>query len=281
MSRQRKRRGAAALLAAAIGFGAANAAPDALPERVDLPTPRPAPVEPRETVEPHEAVAAPDPALTGAVAAYALPRSVAVPAQRPATTPPARPGHSRERGAMPPSEVACRARLRALGASFTEARPRTDETGCALPYPIRVERFSPVTAVEPVALLNCATAEAAARFLIEDASPAAKAAFGAPIATVANASAYVCRPRNGTNRLSEHAFGNALDISALVLADGTRIEVRSRGPEEQDVNDFLQEIRGAACGPFKTVLGPGTDADHADHFHFDLAQRRNDGTYCR
>jgi hypothetical protein len=44
---------------------------------------------------------------------------------------------------------------------------------------------------------------------------------------------------------------------------------------------FLGAIRKAACGPFKTVLGPGSDADHALHFHFDLAPRRNGGTFCQ
>jgi hypothetical protein len=40
-------------------------------------------------------------------------------------------------------------------------------------------------------------------------------------------------------------------------------------------------VRKAACGPFKTVLGPGSDADHALHFHFDLAPRRHGGTFCQ
>ncbi|TFF18785.1 hypothetical protein E3C22_20770 [Jiella endophytica] len=44
---------------------------------------------------------------------------------------------------------------------------------------------------------------------------------------------------------------------------------------------FLDRIRAAACGPFKTVLGPGTDADHATHFHLDMAARHNGYTYCK
>ena len=31
----------------------------------------------------------------------------------------------------------------------------------------------------------------------------------------------------------------------------------------------------------ETVLGPGSDADHALHFHFDLEPRRNGGTFCQ
>ena len=96
---------------------------------------------------------------------------------------------------------------------------------------------------------------------------------------ISHASAYVCRPRNGTSKLSEHAFGNALDIASFTLTDGKTIAVEP-GPEP-DAGRFLDSLRAAACGPFKTVLGPGSDEDHALHFHFDLAPRRNGGTFCQ
>jgi hypothetical protein len=38
-------------------------------------------------------------------------------------------------------------------------------------------------------------------------------------------------------------------------------------------------MRKAACGPFNTVLGPGSDPFHGDHFHLDTARGR--GPYCR
>ncbi|NDW07005.1 hypothetical protein GTK09_21555 [Jiella sp. 40Bstr34] len=53
------------------------------------------------------------------------------------------------------------------------------------------------------------------------------------------------------------------------------------GKKDQREKEFLDAVRSAACGPFKTVLGPGTDADHATHFHFDMAARRNGATYCK
>jgi hypothetical protein len=128
-------------------------------------------------------------------------------------------------------------------------------------------------------MLNCATAEAAASFAADVIAPAAKSTFGLDLVVVGHGSAYVCRPRHGTTKLSEHAFGNAIDIGSFALAGGRSIAVAAAtDPKEAD---FLSRIRMMACGPFKTVLGPGTDADHAQHFHFDLAQRRNGGTYCR
>lgn len=82
------------------------------------------------------------------------------------------------------------------------------------------------------------------------------------------------RGRDGA-KLSEHAFANALDWSALTLADGTRIEVRAHdAATEPRAFGLISTLHARACGPFATVLGPGADADHADHFHFDLAKRR-------
>jgi hypothetical protein len=57
------------------------------------------------------------------------------------------------------------------------------------------------------------------------------------------------------------------------------MDVKADAPEAEA--KFLDALRKAACGPFKTVLGPGSDADHALHFHFDLAPRRHGGTFCQ
>ena len=100
-----------------------------------------------------------------------------------------------------------------------------------------------------------------------------------PLVSIDQASAYVCRPRHGTEKLSEHAFGNALDIATFELADGRRIGVRAEATGAEAT--FLGQVRKAACGPFTTVLGPGSDADHALHFHIDLAMRRPGSAFCR
>jgi len=91
---------------------------------------------------------------------------------------------------------------------------------------------------------------------------------------------YACRTRNNRPgaRLSEHALGIAIDISAFVLADGTRLTVLNdwRGRNGQ----LMKRLHASACGPFGTVLGPNSDRHHQDHFHFDVAEYRN-GSYCR
>jgi len=181
---------------------------------------------------------------------------------------------------MPAEEVTCRERLKTLGVDFEEHKAESNpEIGCSIPYPIVLKSLGKSIAIGPGTELNCRMAEAAARFAADVIQPAAKAEFGTEVTSISQASAFVCRPRNGTRKLSEHAFGNALDIANFTLADGRKIEV-GPAPPEQD-GQFLNAVRKAACGPFKTVLGPGSDADHSLHLHLDLEPRRHGGTFCQ
>ncbi|MBZ9997370.1 extensin family protein [Mesorhizobium sp. BH1-1-4] len=181
---------------------------------------------------------------------------------------------------MPAEEVACRERLKTLGVEFEEHKAESNpEIGCSIPYPIMLKTLGKSIAITPGTELNCPMAEAAVRFAADVIQPAAKAEFGADLKSISQASAFVCRPRHGTRKLSEHAFGNALDIASFTLSDGKTIEVGPAPPEKD--GKFLDAVRKAACGPFKTVLGPGADADHSLHFHFDLEPRRHGGTFCQ
>jgi hypothetical protein len=179
---------------------------------------------------------------------------------------------------MPPSEISCRQRLRELGVEFADRPAESSEDGCSLPYPMSVRSLGKGVVLEPEALMNCAMAEAAADFTKDVIAPAAKREFEAELTSISQASAYVCRPRNGTAKLSEHAFGNALDIARFGLSGGKAVDVIPR-PEEREAR-FLGAVRKAACGPFKTVLGPGSNADHETHLHLDLAPRKHGGTVC-
>ena len=106
--------------------------------------------------------------------------------------------------------------------------------------------------------------------------------FGQPVAEIKQISAYSCRGMNGNPNahISEHAFGNALDIASFTLADGRKITVKNgwRGsPEEQG---FLRDVQGAACDQFTTVLAPGSNVYHYDHMHVDLMRRRDGHRAC-
>ena len=205
--------------------------------------------------------------------AQELPRTMEPPPRRP---PAEAPATAEPADSLPPDEAACRRTLRDLGAAFAEAEPIDGPEGCSAAHPLTVSKLADDVVLTPEAVLTCTMAEAAARFVRDHAAPLVRKEFGASLAGIEQASAFVCRPRRGTQKLSEHAFANALDVSALRLDDGTRIEVRAHdAAREPRRTRLLAALRKAACGPFATVLGPGSDADHADHFHFDMAKRRN------
>jgi len=97
------------------------------------------------------------------------------------------------------------------------------------------------------------------------------------------AASYDCRPVTGNRRrLSEHALGNAVDITAFRFeASGSQpaFEVRvdehwkARGDASVERHArFLQALTQAliARDVFRTLLGPA-HPDHHDHFHFDMA----------
>jgi hypothetical protein len=114
--------------------------------------------------------------------------------------------------------------------------------------------------------------------------PAAKQYLGSDVVRIETMGTYSCRNINGgrSDKLSQHAFGNAIDISAFVLRDGRRVSVLNgwRGPKSEQ--EFLRRLHQSACKRFGTVLGPDYNNAHANHFHFDMAQSMKDGSaYCR
>jgi hypothetical protein len=144
-----------------------------------------------------------------------------------------------------------------------------------------VSAFGQVS-MKPAATLACPIVSALDRWLTDSVQPAAMRWFGARVVEIKQISAYSCRGMNGNPHahISEHAFGNALDIAAFTLADGRRITVKGgwRGmPEEQG---FLRDVQGAACQQFNTVLAPGSNAHHEDHIHVDLMRRASRRTIC-
>ncbi len=114
--------------------------------------------------------------------------------------------------------------------------------------------------------------------------PAARQYLGSEVVRIETLGTYSCRNVNGgrSGKLSQHAFGNAVDISAFVLKDGRRISVLGgwRGDKSEQI--FLRRLHQSACKRFGTVLGPDYNGAHANHFHFDMAQSMKDGSgYCR
>jgi hypothetical protein len=114
--------------------------------------------------------------------------------------------------------------------------------------------------------------------------PASRQYLGSDVVRIETFGSYSCRNVNGgrSGKLSEHAFGNAVDVSAFVLKDGRRVSVLSGWQGTGQEREFLRRIHQSACKRFGTVLGPDYNAAHANHFHFDMAKSMKDGSaYCR
>ena len=137
-------------------------------------------------------------------------------------------------------------------------------------------------AVRPAATLACPIVSVLDRWLNDSVQPAALRWFNSRVVEIKQISAYSCRGMNGNPNahISEHAFGNALDIAAFTLVDGRRITVKDGWhglPEEQG---FLRDVQGAACQQFNTVLAPGSNVYHYDHIHVDLMRRASRSLIC-
>ena len=150
---------------------------------------------------------------------------------------------------------------------------------CSIESPVTVTSVAGIELSTP-AVLNCPTAKTFADWLTDEADPAAQKMLGGRIEKVWVMASYACRPRNNRKgaRLSEHSFGRAIDIGGMWLSNGKEVSVLTDW-RKGDAGRYLREIWRAACGPFKTVLGPDGDRYHQNHFHFDRARRSS--TYCR
>ncbi|WMT73162.1 extensin family protein [Bradyrhizobium sp. Ash2021] len=173
-------------------------------------------------------------------------------------------------------------------APYSAAAPYPQQPAAAAPLPrLGPSRGDPVNAVglvavKPTATLACPIVSVLDRWLADSVQPAAQRWFGARVVEIKQISAYSCRGMNGNPNahISEHAFGNALDIAAFTLADGRRISVKDgwKGlPEEQG---FLRDVQAAACQQFNTVLAPGSNRYHYDHIHVDLMRRSSRRIIC-
>ncbi len=171
----------------------------------------------------------------------------------------------------------------ALTSFAEEAAPLQTAVRIAPDYPSSTAVTARAAEVSPAATLACPMVSALDRFFSETVQPAAMRWFGQPVVTVRQISAYSCRGMNDNPfaRISEHAFGNALDIAAFTLADGHTVTVKNgwRGtPAEQG---FLHDVEEGACAMFTTVLAPGSNAYHEDHMHVDLMRRQSGRAICQ
>lgn len=151
--------------------------------------------------------------------------------------------------------------------------------GCGVAAPVFVTEVAGV-ALSQGSIMDCPTARALDTWVRDGAIPAV-GSRGGGLAELGVVAHYVCRTRNHRpgGRISEHGKGKAIDIAAVTLRSGEKLELLD-GWTQPGESRIWRQMHGAACGPFGTVLGPESDRFHLDHFHFDTASYRS-GPYCR
>lgn len=167
--------------------------------------------------------------------------------------------------------------------AVSAARPEAE--GCRVVDPVVVEALAVRTAdgpgqvrLVPPPTVSCELAQAVSLWLDTSLQPLARGAFGRELTALRVGGGHECRRRNRQTQgqLSEHATGKALDIFAFQLGEEKQggVAVSVERPSGLEQTRFLDGVRQSACGAFMTVLGPGSDAAHANHLHVDVQQRR-------
>lgn len=145
---------------------------------------------------------------------------------------------------------------------------------CGLQSPLEVTAVKIADQRVPLsqpAIVNCAMAGELARWAGRI-NAYTEATFNAGVAGILSGTSYFCRSRNNVEGadISEHGFGNALDVTGFTLTDDTRISLPDDWGDEGAEAAAMGLAHDTACGYFTTVLGPDANALHADHLHLDL-----------
>ena len=178
------------------------------------------------------------------------------------------------------AEEACLAQHRVETSDVIQpARPIDGPGICGLNHPFKVYALAGGTVrLNAASILDCSMIPMLDAWIKETVQPDALARFGEPVAQINTMGTYSCRGMNNMSgaKLSEHAFGNAMDVGGFVLASGREINV-TRGWHSADPQEagFLQDSHAGACTHFTTVLGPGSNVFHYNHVHMDLALHGN------
>lgn len=185
-------------------------------------------------------------------------------------------------GGMPAEEIACRRKLKDLGVTFRNIAPIGSEKGCGIPYPVELIALSGGIEIKPAAKVNCQITEAFARWVKDELAPAARTRYLSGVKSINQLSSYSCRTMNSQPGapMSEHSRGNAIDIGKITLNSGKSISVRRPGFFAFREKSLLNNVRAGSCDYFTTVLGPGSDVHHKNHFHFDLRKRKSGYRHC-
>lgn len=180
----------------------------------------------------------------------------------------------------------CEFELKKRKIEFTVLDKITDPKGCLVERPLQLSGLSGGIALSGDIVARCGVVLALDNLISHVATPSAKQHLGKRLNEVKISTSYQCRTRNGVTgaKVSEHGFANGIDIIGFGFDDETVIAVSPKeditSSEGLNTAKFQVAVRAGACAYFTTVLGPGSNAAHAEHFHFDLAYRKDGYRLC-
>lgn len=170
-------------------------------------------------------------------------------------------------------EAACLDALRRAGIEATLMPDVIERPGCSRSGTVTLSRLGQARLAPEE--MRCGIALRLALLERHVIQPAARRRMGSAVTAIEHFGSYACRTIRGRQRLSEHATANAFDIAGFRLADGRQISLRRDWNANTPASGFLREVRDGACDLFNLVLSPDYNADHADHFHFDMGLYRS------
>jgi hypothetical protein len=177
----------------------------------------------------------------------------------------------------------CLSDLRAAKVEFVELGSITKD-GCTVEGAIELDAVSSPfgnVSIPGKPIMVCAFARQFTSWVRDVAAPLTLAYLGSKLAAIETGPGLVCRTKYGTpgEKMSEHAKGDAIDITAFRAEDGRRLSVKDANASAQIDGVLMKTLRTTGCGYFTTVLGPGSNEAHKEHLHLDYELRGNTNNY--
>lgn len=195
----------------------------------------------------------------------------------------------------PPDAVPdCHALLDAAGLKYRKAELPLkqivrDVPTCGCHDAVTVTHTPMGMKLAPPAVVSCQMALALVRLevVIQE---LALAHLGERVRTLHQGGTYSCRKMARFDLVSEHSYGNAIDVFSFTLESGKKVSVLSDfgdlGVDTETLPSKGKFLRNLASAVYdrdlmSVSLSPYWDALHRDHFHFDMARYRVDGSRRR
>jgi hypothetical protein len=177
----------------------------------------------------------------------------------------------------------CLSELKAANVAFT-ALGEVSKEGCKVAGAIELDAVSSpfgIVSMPGKPTMACAFARQFTTWVRDVAAPLTLAYMNSKLAAIETGQGFACRTRYDApgEKISEHAKGNAIDVTAFRLEDSRRLSVKDASASTQIDGILMRTYRATGCGYFTTILGPGSNEAHKEHLHFDYGLHGNTTNY--